>query len=303
MSFMHDVWKDTLGIAREPLFGIGNTDFTLLRLLGLLLIIAVVFKIAKITKRSINKLNPDPTDQAVYILSRLAGYFIWIIGTLIGLNFLGFELSSFAFLGGAVGLGLGFGLQNILSNFVAGIIILFEKSLKVGDIVELQSNVTGKVSEINLRYTRITTPDAIDILVPNSEFISGRVVNWTYADSVRRIHVPFTAAYGTDKELVREAGIAAAMSVATTLNDDTHQPDVWLVRLGDSALEFELVVWISQERVKPKGPILANYVWALETELKKRAIEIPFPQRDLFLKNSKIIVSLDKPEENPNSSH
>jgi len=303
MSFMHDVWKDTLGIAREPLFGIGNTDFTLLRLLGLLLIIAVVFKIAKITKRSINKLNPDPTDQAVYILSRLAGYFIWIIGTLIGLNFLGFELSSFAFLGGAVGLGLGFGLQNILSNFVAGIIILFEKSLKVGDIVELQSNVTGKVSEINLRYTRITTPDAIDILVPNSEFISGRVVNWTYADSVRRIHVPFTAAYGTDKELVREAGIAAAMSVATTLNDDTHQPDVWLVRLGDSALEFELVVWISQERVKPKGPILANYVWALETELKKRAIEIPFPQRDLFLKNSKIIVSLDKPEENPNSRH
>ncbi len=293
MSFLHEAWKDTLEIARDPLFSIGNTDFTLLRLFGLLLIIAVVFQIARITKRSINKLNPDPTDQAVYLLSRFAGYFVWIIGTLIGLNFLGFELSSFAFLGGAVGLGLGFGLQNILSNFVAGIIILFEKSLKVGDIVELQSSVTGKVAEINLRYTRITTADAIDILVPNSEFISGRVVNWTFADPIRRIHVPFTAAYGTDKNVVREAGIAAAMNVQTTINDDEHQPAVWLVRMGESALEFELLVWINQETVKTRGMVQASYVWALETELRKRGIEIPFPQRDLYLKNSRITVSMD----------
>lgn len=293
MSFLHEAWKDTLEIARDPLFSIGNTDLTLLRLLGLLLIIVVAWQIAKITKRSITKLNSDTTNPAVYLLSRLAGYFVWIIGTLIGLNFLGFELSSFAFLGGAVGLGLGFGLQNILSNFVAGIIILFEKSLKVGDIVELQSSVTGKVAEINLRYTRITTSDAIDILVPNSEFISGRVVNWTFADTIRRIHVPFSAAYGTDKDVVREAGIAAAMSVHTTIHDDDHQPDVWLVRMGDNALEFELVVWINQETVKIRGATQSNYVWALETELRKRGIVIPSPQRDLYLKNSKIIVSLD----------
>ena len=295
MSFLHEAWKDTLVIGKDPLFSIGHTDFTLFRLLGLLLIIAAVLQIAKIIKRSINRLNPDTSDPAVYLLSRLAGYFVWIIGTLIGLNFLGFELSSFAFLGGAVGLGVGFGLQNILSNFVAGIIILFEKTLKVGDIVELQSSVTGKVAEINLRYTRITTPDAIDILVPNSEFISGRVVNWTFADPIRRIHIPFTAAYGTDKELVREAGIAAAMSVPTTTNDDNHQPDVWLVRMGENALEFEMVVWINQETVKIPGTIQTGYVWALETELRKRGIEIPFPQRDLYLKNSKITVSLDTP--------
>lgn len=298
MSLVHEVWKDTLEIARDPLVSIGNTDLTLLRLLGLLFIVAAVFQIAKITKRSINRLNPDPNDHAVYLLSRFAGYFVWIIGTLVGLNFLGFELSSFAFLGGAVGLGLGFGLQNILSNFVAGIIIVFEKSLKVGDIVELQSSVIGKVSEINLRYTRIITPDAIDILVPNSEFISGRVVNWTFADPIRRIHVPFSAAYGTDKDIVREAGIAAALSVPTTINDDAHQPDVWLVRMGDSALEFELIVWINQESVKIHGTIQANYVWALETELSKRNIEIPFPQRDLYLKNSKITVALEKSEQN-----
>jgi small-conductance mechanosensitive channel len=298
MSFLHEVWKDALEIARDPLFSIGNTNFTLLRLLGLLFIIVAVMQTAKIIKRSITRLNPDMTDHAVYLLSRLAGYFVWIIGIILGLNFLGFELSSFAFLGGAVGLGLGFGLQNILSNFVAGIIILLEKSLKVGDIVELQSNITGRVAEINLRYTRITTPDAIDILVPNSEFISGRVVNWTFADPIRRVHVPFTVAYGTDKNLVREAGIAAAMSVDITINDDAHQPDVWLVRLGDNALEFELFVWINQETIKTRGTIQASYLWALETELRKREIEIPFPQRDLYLKNSKITVSLDQSAQN-----
>jgi small-conductance mechanosensitive channel len=298
MSLLHDAWKDTVGIAKDPLFSIGKTDFTLFRLLGLLFIIVVVWQVAKIAKRSVTRLNSDTTNPAVYLLSRLAGYFVWIIGTIIGLNFLGFELSSFAFLGGAVGLGLGFGLQNILSNFVAGIIILFEKSLKVGDIVELQSGTIGKVSEINLRYTRINTPDAIDILIPNSEFISGRVVNWTFADPIRRIHVPFSVAYGTDKELVREAGIAAAQSVSTTINDEAHESDVWLVRMGDSALEFELVVWINQDAIKIRGTVHANYVWALETELNKRGIVVPFPQRDLYLKNSRIVVSLDDPAQN-----
>jgi small-conductance mechanosensitive channel len=298
MSLLHDAWKDTLEIAKDPLFSIGKTDITLFRLLGLLLIIVAVWQIAKITKRSITRLNSETTNPAVYLLGRLAGYFVWIIGAIIGLNFLGFELSSFAFLGGAVGLGLGFGLQNILSNFVAGIIILFEKSLKVGDTVELQSSTIGKVAEINLRYTRITTPDGIDILIPNSEFISGRVVNWTFADPIRRIHVPFSVAYGTDKELVREAGIASAMSVSTTINDDARQSDVWLVGMGDNALEFELVVWINQDTIKIRGTAQANYVWALETELSKRGIVIPFTQRDLYLKNSRIIVSLDKPAQN-----
>ena len=294
MSIIRDAWKDTLEIARDPLFSIGKTDITLLRLLILMLILVAVWKIAQITKRSINKLHADASDPAVYLLSRVADYFVWIIGVIFALSFMGFELSSFAFLGGAIGLGLGFGLQNILSNFVAGIIILFEKSLKVGDIVELQSSLVGKVTEINLRFTRITTSDSIDILVPNSEFISGRVVNWTFSDSVRRIHVPFTAAYGTDKGLVREAGIAAALSVSTTVsNDESRHPDVILARMGDSALEFELLVWIDQKSVKAPGTLQANYVWALETELSKRNIEIPFPHRDLYLKNSKITVSLE----------
>lgn len=294
MSLLHDTWKDTLGIAKEPLFKIGSTDLTLLRLLGLTLIIVIIWKITHVTKRAIFRLSPTTTDPAVYLLSRMASTFVWIMGILVGLNYLGFELSSFAFLGGAMGLGLGFGLQNILSNFVAGIIILFERTLKVGDIVELQSGVTGKVNEINLRYTRVTTSDSIDILVPNAEFISGRVVNWTFSDPIRRTHIPFSAAYGTDKELVREAGIAAAMRVPTTIMDDEERkPDVWLIRMGDNALEFELVVWINQDAVKSPGTTQINYMWELETELRKRGIEIPFPQRDLYIKNSRLTVAIE----------
>jgi small-conductance mechanosensitive channel len=293
VSIIHDVWKDTMEVAKDPLFAIGKTEITLLHLFILIVMLLAVWKIAAITKRSIAKLNPDTKDPAIYLLSRVADYFVWIIGIIFALNFMGFELSSFAFLGGAVGLGLGFGLQNILSNFVAGVIILFEKTLKVEDIVELQSGLVGKVAEINLRFTRITTSDSIDILVPNSEFISGRVVNWTFNNSIRRIHVPFGVAYGTNKEWVREAGIAAALSVPTTLRDEDHRPDVYLIRMGDNALEFELLVWVDQKLIKIPGSLQASYVWALETELVKRNIVIPSPQRELHLKDSRLTVAVE----------
>lgn len=170
---------------------------------------------------------------------------------------------------------------------------MFEKTLKVGDIVELQSGVTGKVTEINLRYTRITTGDLMDMLVPNSEFISGRVANWTYGETLRRIHLPFSVAYGTDKERVREAGLAAAMSIPGTINDEERKPEVWLANMGDNALEFELVVWIGKDSLSQPNRTRNDYMWALESELSRRGIEIPFPQRELHIKNPKLTVSVE----------
>lgn len=293
MDFLRTFWRDTLAFSNEPLFSIGKTDITLLRLAGLIVIAVVVWHVSALMRRTIMRLASDKTDPGVYLLSRISGYAFWILGTLIGLNYLGFELSSFAFLGGAVGVGLGFGLQNILNNFVSGIIILFEKTLKVGDIVELQSGVTGKVTEINLRYTRITTGDLMDVLVPNSEFISGRVANWTYGEAMRRIHIPFSVAYGTDKELVRETALAAAHGVPGTIDEEERKPEVWLVNMGESALEFELVVWIGLESLTHPNSTRNSYMWALETELSRRGIEIPFPQRELYIKNSKLTVSVE----------
>ncbi len=293
MNFLHGLWEDLLTLSQEPLFAIGKTDITFLRLAGLVVIVAIVWRLSALVRRSIARLAENRTDPGVYLLSRISTYLIWILGIIIGLNYLGFELSSFAFLGGAVGVGLGFGLQNILHNFVSGIIILFEKTLKVGDIVELQSGITGAVSEINLRYTRITTSDLMDIIIPNSEFISGRVVNWTFGEEVRRLHIPFSVAYGTDKERVREAGIAAALSLPGTINEKDRQPDVWLVNLGDNGLEFELVVWIGKNGLSRPRATRNDYLWALETELCNRNIELPFPQRDLHIKNTRFTVSVE----------
>lgn len=293
MDFLHRLWTDTLSFSNESLFLIGKTDVTLLRLVGLVVIVLGAWRISALVRRAISRLGHQETDPSIYLLSRISSYAVWILGTLVGLNYLGFELSSFAFLGGAIGVGLGFGLQNILNNFISGVIILLEKTLKVGDVVELQSGITGKVTEINLRYTRITTGDLMDVLVPNSEFISGRVANWTYGEMLRRVHIPFSVAYGTDKEQVREAALAAAASQPNTINDDTHHPEVLLNNLGDNGLEFELLVWVGKDALERPISTRSNYMWALETELSKRGIEIPFPQRELYIKNSKLTVSVE----------
>jgi small-conductance mechanosensitive channel len=203
------------------------------------------------------------------------------------------NLSSLALVGGAIGVGIGFGLQNIFSHFISGLVLLLEQTLKVGDFVDLQSGVSGQVSEIGTRYTRITTNDAVDVIVPNSEFINGRVTNWTFNNSFRRLHIPFGVAYGSDKELVRQAAIAAAHGVHGTIVDESRQIDVWLVAFGDNSLNFELVVWVGAELAMTPGRTIARYLWALETELVKRGLEIPFPQRDLHIRSGVLLVRTD----------
>lgn len=194
------------------------------------------------------------------------------------------NLTGLAVLTGAIGVGIGFGLQSIFSNFIAGIIILLEKTLKVGDFVDLESGITGEVREINVRSTLVTTNDNVDILVPNAEFITNRVTNWTLREVNRRIRVPFGVAYGTDKELVKKAALEAAENVPFTLkNNDKRSPDVWLVGFGDSSLDFELVVWLTDDAVKRPAKVHAAYNWEIETALGKYGIEIPFPQRDLHI--------------------
>ena len=156
----------------------------------------------------------------------------------------------------------------------------------MGDFVELESGVTGEVKEINMRSTLITTNDNIDILVPNSEFVGGRVINWTLRDVYRRTRIPFGVAYGTDKEKVKQAALEAADNVPWTLkNIKSRQPQVWFVEFGDSSLNFELVVWLTQEAVKRPGSVTAAYLWEIESKLKEYDIEIPFPQRDLHLRS------------------
>ncbi|OIQ99147.1 mechanosensitive channel MscK precursor [mine drainage metagenome] len=278
-------------------FTIGSTPINLANVFGLVIILTIVWWAAHAIEAlffRLSKISDGTTlsASAIYALSRISRYIVWFLGITIGLKFIGFDIGSLVLMGSALGVGIGFGLQNIFSNLVSGIIILIERTLKVGDFVDIQSGVMGHVSEINMRYTRITTNDAVDIIVPNSEFINGRVINWTYGNMLRRMHIPFGVAYGVDKEVVRAAALKAANKLAFTVDDANHHTDVWLTKFGDSSLDFELVVWVGLEGVQAPAMVLAKYLWEIETELRNAGIEIPFPQRDIHLRGGSIDVNL-----------
>lgn len=223
---------------------------------------------------------------ALYTISRLLHYLLLVAGFLLAFELAGVPLNKFAVFAGAIGVGLGFGLQAIFSNFISGVILLFDRSLKVGDFVELEGDIRGTVRAINIRATRITTNDNIDVLVPNSEFVTKRVVNWTHGSVNRRIRVPFSVAYGVDKELVKKAALEAAGNVPFTLSmEGGKAPQVWLVGFGDSAVKFVLAVWLTEEAARRNAAIQAAYLWELDTVLKKYGIEIPYPQTDLNLRS------------------
>ena len=275
-------------------------DFQLLRISGLrvtagdlvaaLLVLLVALVLSFAVRRMLahyGERNADTANQAaLYTVSRLVHYAALVLGVLLALNVAGIPLGKFAIFAGAMGVGLGFGLQAIFSNFVSGIILLFDRSLKVGDFVELESDIRGTVRAINIRATKITTNDNIVVLVPNSEFVSGRVVNWTHGSYNRRIRVPFGVAYGVDKELVKKAALEAAARVPFTLSmEGDKRPQVWLTGFGDSAINFQLVVWLTEAAARRNSAIKAAYLWELDTALKAHGIEIPFPQRDLHVRS------------------
>ncbi len=282
-------------------FSVGATVLTLGSLFSAVAFIVGIWWLASFIERSLLKLARLHADQSwknarLHMLSRLLRYGVWVLGTVVGLNYLGIDLTNIALLGSAFAVGLGFGLQNVFSNFVSGVIILLERGLKVGDFVELESGVRGHVREIAMRYTRVTSNDSLDVLVPNSEFINGRVVNWTLDDAYRRMHIPFGVAYGTSKTLVREAGIAAAQSVAGIVDNEQMCSNVWLVKYGDNSMDYELVVWADRSLTTRPASTHAQLMWALDDELARRRIEIPFPQRDLHIKSGTLDVRMAAPD-------
>lgn len=230
--------------------------------------------------RRYESVNPS----SVYVVGRLLHYLLLLVGVLLALNATGIPMARFTVFAGALGVGLGFGLQAIFNNFVCGVVLLFDRSLKVGDFVDLASGVHGRVRDIGIRATRITTNDDIDIVVPNSEFVNGRVVNWTVREGFRRLKVPFHVAYASDKDTVRQAALDASRSVDFTLTQEGEKaPQVRLVAFGEWAMEFELVVWLNAEATRRPGAAIAAYNWALHDALLARGIRIPLPQRDVRL--------------------
>ncbi len=270
--------------AVEP-FGATITLVEVLTAVGILVAAVLLAFVLRILILRRSRTQQSTHVSTWYTLSRLVAYTVLVVGFFLAISALGVPLSDFAVLAGAIGVGLGFGLQTLFSNFISGIVLLIDKSLKVGDFVELESGVTGDVRDIKIRATTIVTNDNIDILVPNSEFVAGRVVNWTHRDVLRRLRVPFGVAYGTDKNLVKKAALEAAAAVPFTLHlDGPQRPQVWLSEFGTSSLNFELVIWLNPEATKKPVAVIAAYNWALHSALQTHGIEIPFPQRDLHVK-------------------
>ena len=270
-------------------FSLGGIQITVGSILGGVLLFVVFLLAAVVLKRLLNRYgarNQHVNKSSLYTVERLLHYLLLVVGLLWALGVAGIPIAKMTVFAGALGVGLGFGLQAIFNNFVSGLILLFDRSLKVGDFVELASGVHGHVREIRIRATLITTNDEIDILVPNSEFVTGRVVNWTLREVARRQKIPFRVPYGTDKELVKKAALEAAAAVPFTLSmEGPREPQVWLTGFGESALDFSLVVWLNAVATRRVGRVLAAYNWALHTALEQHGIEIPFPQRDLHVRN------------------
>jgi small-conductance mechanosensitive channel len=277
------------GWADVTLFSIGEAPVTGGDIVRVLLIILAGLLLSRGIRHAISRFGQGEssgTQASLYTVGRLSHYVIIIFAVFIALSSVGIDFGNLALVAGALSVGIGFGLQSIVNNFVSGLIILFEHSLRVGDYIELDTGLTGTVKSINVRSTLINTNDNIDIVVPNSEFVTARLQNWTLGERVLRVRIPFGVAYGSDKELVKKAALEAANEVPYTL---THmkgrEPDAWLTEFGDNSLNFLLLVWVNRQGARRPTRTRSAYLWALETKLTEYGIEIPFPQRDLHLRS------------------
>lgn len=269
------------------LFAIGRTPVTLGGVLAGLLIIAGGLVAARLATLALERVRGRSRHgkAALYIVEKLIAYGLVTIAFVAGLSTVGLNLSSLAVFAGAIGVGVGLGLQGIVKEFVSGLVLIFDRVMNVGDYVELEDGKRGLVQEIGPRGVRVRTNDNVDILVPNSRFIEGPVVNWTLNNG-RRIHVPFRVAYGSDREQVRQVVLEAARSVPFTLPDDeVRKSQVWLVAFGERGLDFELLVWPRLEAVKRPAAMHAAYTWAIAEALERAGVEIPYAQMDVRLRS------------------
>ena len=212
----------------------------------------------------------------------ITGYVLIIVAAIIGLAVAGFQFGNLAIIAGALSVGIGFGLQNIVNNFVSGLILLFERPVKTGDWVVVGST-EGYVKRISIRSTQITTFDHADVIVPNSELISQQVTNWMLYDTQGRARVPVGVAYGSDTQKVKEVLERVAREHPKVITNGTYpDPKVLFLGFGDSALNFELRCFV--RNIDERLTVISDLNFAIDAAFREAGIEIPFPQRDLHVR-------------------
>jgi len=264
-----------------PLPGVTLSLFQIFLLIALLI---AVFWISSRTKRFLfdRLLTKSGLDRALqYAISQIVSNIVLIVGIIIVLENTGIHLGALAVFAGAVGVGVGFGLQNITSNFISGLVILAERPITIGDRIEV-AGIAGQVQQIRARSTVILTNDNIAMIVPNTKFIDSPVTNWTYGDPRVRFRVPVGVAYGSDVNKVCEALITAAREHPATLSEPA--PNVYLEKFGESSIDFELVVWSREMSYRPRR-FKSDLNFLIDKHLRAAGIRIPYPQRDLHIRS------------------
>ncbi|MFN2622115.1 MAG: mechanosensitive ion channel family protein [Chthoniobacterales bacterium] len=267
-------------------------SLSLVQLFLLIALLVAVFWISSRTKRFLFNqfLVRSGLDRSLqYAIAQIVSNLVLVIGIFIVLENTGIHLGALTVFAGAVGVGVGFGLQNIASNFISGLVILAERPITIGDRVEV-AGVVGQVQQIRARSTVIVTNDNIAMIVPNTKFIDSPVTNWTHLDPRVRFRIPVGVAYGSDVNKVREALIAAGKSNEHVLTEPG--PSVFLKQFGESSIDFELVVWSAEMSHRPSR-FKSDLNFAIEEKLREAGIEIPFPQRDLHIRSGRSKIEQD----------
>ena len=272
----------------QPLPGISLTLVQIFLLVGLLL---AVFWISSRTKSFLfNRfLANSGLDRSLqYAISQIISNIVLVVGVFIVLDNAGIHLGTLTVFAGAVGVGVGFGLQNIASNFISGLVILAERPITIGDRVEV-AGVAGQVQQIRARSTVILTNDNIAMIVPNTKFIDSPVTNWTYGDPRVRFRIPVSVAYGSNLDEVCQALLQVAHENSNVLAEP--KPNVFLNKFGENSIDFELVVWSQEMNNRPRR-FRSDLNFAIANKFKERGIEIPNPQRDLYFRGGTVRVQL-----------
>jgi small-conductance mechanosensitive channel len=271
-------------ILSVPILKIGKMELTLWTFIYLVVLFFLLFYLSGklktlVAERLLAKRSFDiGVRQAIASILR---YAVIAVGFVIILQTAGIDLTTLNVLAGAVGIGVGFGLQNIVSNFISGLIILFERPIKVGDRIEV-GNVEGDVIMIKGRSTTVVTNDNIAIIVPNSSFISENVVNWSHTGRTVRFKIPVSVSYDSDVRLVERLLLEVAAENPDVL--DKPAPGVRFVEFGDSGLHFELRAW-STTLTHRKGVLISSLNFGIIDKFREHGIEIPFPQRDIHIRS------------------
>jgi len=239
--------------------------------------------LSRLVERQVKRL-PRLTPSLKVLLAKIARIFIIVVAGLTALSALGIDLSTLTVMGGAIGLGLGFGLQKVVSNFISGIILLTDNSIKPGDVIEIDGTY-GWINNLRARYASVITRDGTEHLIPNEDLITQHVINWSFTDELVRLKVPIGVSYKENPHQCIELCLEAARSIERVLKEP--EPACLLVGFGDSSVDLELRFWI-RDPSNGVTNIRSRVLLAVWDSFKANHIEIPFPQRDLHIRSSSV---------------